>query len=100
MSATVPASCGPRGSPLPALIVRNWSPLAVTSGLSDPAPYQARAMPAAMIIRNASHNATARPVLAGRWAASATDTFCARPGLAGRAFALGALALELAGAAD
>src|SRR3954467_5833295 len=99
MSATVPASCGPRGSPLPALIVRNWSPLAVTSGLSDPAPYQARPIAAAMMMRNASHNATARPVLAGRWAASATDTSCAR-GLAGRAFALGALALELAGAAD
>ena len=47
-----------------------------------------------------SHSATARPVPAGRWAASATDTVCARLGLAGRAFALGALALELAGAAD
>src|SRR3954451_10672721 len=53
-----------------------------------------------MMIRTESHNATARPVLAGRWAASATDTLCAQPGLAGRAFALGALALELAGAAD
>src|SRR5439155_12741714 len=42
--------------------------------------------------------ATARPLLAGRWAASATDTV-RRLG-ASRAFALGALALKLAGAAD
>src|SRR3954451_4226744 len=94
------ASVGPIGSPVPALIVRNWSPLAVTSGLSDPAPYHARPIAAAMMMRNASHNATARPVLAGRWAASATDTFGCAASLAGRAFALGALALELAGAAD
>src|SRR5205085_8173164 len=53
-----------------------------------------------MISRNASHSLTARPVRAGRCAASATDMRL-RGGLgARRAFALGALALELAGAAD
>src|SRR5205085_7290520 len=61
---------------------------------------QARPTPAAMTIRNASHSLTARPVLAGRWAASATDMRWTEGLGAGRAFALGALALELAGAAD
>src|SRR5690348_5576901 len=68
-------------------------------GRSDPAPAQASATPAAMTSRNPIHKATARPLWAGRWAASATDTAVWRLGLAG-AFALGALALELAGAAD
>src|SRR5206468_4500851 len=58
-------------------------------------------MAAAIIRRNASHSATVRPLLAGRWAASATDMVrVVGAGGLPRAFALGALALELAGAAD
>src|SRR3954463_3513125 len=89
------------GSPVPALIARNCSPLSVTTGRSEPAPIQASPIAAAMIRRKASQSATVRPLLAGRWAASATDTgrLLGARGLAG-AFALGALALELAGAAD
>src|SRR4051812_37000515 len=53
-----------------------------------------------MISRKAIVSAAARPLLAGRWAASATDMRgFGGEGLAD-AFALGALALELAGAAD
>src|SRR4051812_44178168 len=68
--------------------------------LTDCTPIHARATPAAMTTRNPSDSETARPVFAGRWAASATDMRWSRLGLACRAFALGALALELAGAAD
>src|SRR5437588_7213777 len=79
-------------------MVRNWSPLAVISGRSEPAPNQARPIPAAMTSRNPSHSVSVRPLPAERWAAGAVAT-----GLAlgpGGAFALGALALELAGAAN
>src|SRR3954451_5702419 len=105
LSNTLPSSSRPSYSimtpslgmtvgPDPALTVCTWT----VRSRTEYAPYQASATPAPMISRKPSHSFTARPVLAGRWAASATDMV---GGLgARRAFALGALALELAGAAD